>query len=122
MREQEHADLFLIYVPEDRLPIAAVLAVELAKRRVRVAFSQYEVESEYQLTSSIVEGLALHGAGVLLLTSEYQRRGWAEPPAQPRFMVFRLAALGHTTSVTRSAEDLARWLSTFDTKSGNSRW
>ncbi len=30
----EPRDLFLIYVPEDRLPIAAPLAVELTKRRV----------------------------------------------------------------------------------------
>ena len=36
-------DLFLIYVPEDRLPLAAPLAIELTKRRVSVAFAGYEV-------------------------------------------------------------------------------
>ena len=33
-RHVERCDVFLVYVPEDRLPIAAPLAIELSKRRV----------------------------------------------------------------------------------------
>ena len=44
-------DFFLIYVPEDRLSIAGPLAVELAKRRLSVAFSEYEVASRDELDS-----------------------------------------------------------------------
>ena len=109
-RGPERRDLFLIYVPEDRLPIAAPLAVELAKRRVSVAFSDFEVESETQLAAARARGRALHRAGALLLTPDFRRRGLAEPPSDPH-----LTILGHPTSPSVQAEGLVRWLSTFRT-------
>ena len=48
----EPRDLFLIYVPEDRLPVAAPLAVELTKRRVSVAFADFEVATAQQFDRS----------------------------------------------------------------------
>src|SRR5688572_9915921 len=45
----ETRDLFLVYVPEDRLAVAAPLAIELTKRRVSVAFADYEVATARQL-------------------------------------------------------------------------
>ena len=56
-------DLFLIYAPEDRLPVAAPLAIELTKRRVSVAFADYEVATAQQFTEAVAHGLAHHRAG-----------------------------------------------------------
>ncbi len=74
-------DLFLLYVPEDRLPVAAPLAVELTKRRVSVAFAEYEVGTAEQFTAALIHGLAHHQAGVILQTKAFDRGQW--PPAEP---------------------------------------
>jgi hypothetical protein len=111
-REPERRDLFLIYVPEDRLPIAAPLAVELAKRRVSVAFSQYEVESAADLASAFARGLHAHRAGAVLVTPDFLRRGLSAPAPDDR-----LTILGQTTASPAQAEALALWLSEFHTKS-----
>jgi hypothetical protein len=66
-------DLFLIYAPEDRLPVAAPLAVELTKRRVSVAFADYEVTTAQQSTEAVVSGLARHRGGVVLCTRNFER-------------------------------------------------
>jgi len=111
VRSPERRDVFLVYVPEDRLPIAAPLGVELAKRGISVAFSEYEVESEPQLAAALARGLLAHRAGAVLATSGFLRRGLIRPePAD------RLAILGHTTSPTAEAEGLTRWLSKIHTK------
>ncbi|HKY22468.1 MAG TPA: hypothetical protein VJM31_14730 [Vicinamibacterales bacterium] len=73
--EIERRDLFLIYVPEDRLPIAAPLAIELTKRRVSVAFSEYEVATQEQLAAALDHGMANHGMGALLHTRAFERLG-----------------------------------------------
>ena len=67
----EPRDLFLIYVPEDRLPVAAPLAVELTKRRVSVAFADYEVATAQQLTEAVAHGLAHHRAAVVVFTQAH---------------------------------------------------
>ena len=106
--EPERRDLFLIYVPEDRLPVAAPLAVELAKRRVSVAFSEFEVESEPQLASAVTRGLQCHRAGALLLTPDFLRRGLSQPPSDGR-----LTMLSRTIASVAQAEALVLWLSQF---------
>src|SRR4029077_14577801 len=88
----ERRDVFLIYVPEDRLPLAAPLAVELAKRRVGVAFSEYEVESEPQLASALARGLSLNRAGLVLVTPDFRRRTLPEPAPDPRLKILTQAA------------------------------
>ena len=86
----EHArDLFLIYVPEDRLPIAAPLAIELTKRRMSVAFADYEVATASEFTQAVERGLVLHRRGAVLWTTAFDRRGWALPAATGRFRVLR---------------------------------
>jgi hypothetical protein len=72
----ESRDLFLVYLPEDRLSIAAPLAVELAKRRVSVAFSEYEVATQDQLTAALQHGLEHHAAGIVLRTAAFERARW----------------------------------------------
>jgi hypothetical protein len=69
----EPRDLFLIYVPEDRLPVAAPLAVELTKRRVSVAFADFEVATAQQSTEAVAHGLAHHRGGVVLWTRAFER-------------------------------------------------
>jgi hypothetical protein len=69
----ESRDLFLIYVPEDRLPVAAPLAVELSKRRVSVAFAGFEVATAEQFAAAVADGLARHRAGVVLCTHAFER-------------------------------------------------
>jgi hypothetical protein len=105
-REPEHRELFLIYVPEDRLPIAAPLAVELAKRRVSVAFAEYEVDSATQLTTALARGRRIHRAGAVLVTPAFLHRGLCQPVPDDR-----LAILGHMISPPAQAEDLILWLS-----------
>jgi hypothetical protein len=66
-------DLFLIYGPQDRLPIAAPLAVELTKRRVSVAFAEFEVSSGAQVAAALEHGLSRHRGGVILATPAFER-------------------------------------------------
>lgn len=69
----EPLDLFLVYVPEDRLPLAAPLAIELVKRRVTIAIAEYEVTTAEHTTAALAYGLAHHRGGVLLLTQAFER-------------------------------------------------
>jgi hypothetical protein len=112
-REPEPRDLFLIHVPEDRLPVAAPLAVELAKRRISVAFSGYEVESEAQLASAVSHGLDTNRAGAVLLTPDFLRRGLPEPAAEPRLKILDPRIPSGT-----QAEGLVAWLSRINTELG----
>jgi hypothetical protein len=66
-------DLFLVYAPEDRLPIAAPLAVELTKQRISVAFADYEITSGDDVTAALQRGLALHRGGAVLSTRAFGR-------------------------------------------------
>jgi hypothetical protein len=102
----EPRDFFLIYVPEDRLSVAGPLAVELAKRRVRVAFSEYEVASREELDAAVELGLARNRAGALLVTPDFERKPWRYEPNNPRLLILRNAA--HPAIV---AEQLVTWLS-----------
>jgi hypothetical protein len=83
----EPRDLFLIYVPEDRLPVAAPLAVELTKRRVSVAFAEYEVATGEQLTAAVAHGLTHHRGGVVLWTKAFNRGHWPALPISERIRV-----------------------------------
>jgi hypothetical protein len=107
--QQARRDLFLVYVPEDRLPIAAPLAVELTKRGTSVAFSGFEVESHEQLASAVDRGLAVHGAGAMLPTADFLRRG-LRTLSDGRLLVLDPAASSPT-----QAEALIRWLSELPT-------
>lgn len=100
----EPRDLFLVYVPEDRLPIAAPLAVELTKRRVSVAFADYEVATAPQLDAAIAHGLENHRGGVLLWTSAFERAYW-QPyvPEHDRFRILRQPESPSTVA------DLTEW-------------
>jgi hypothetical protein len=111
--ESPHAsqkDIFLIYVPEDRLPIAAPLAIELEKRRVRVAFSGFEVTSPEQIQTVITSGLTRHRGGVLIWTPTARRilgdveiEAVLEPPDRHRFRLVDIARQALT------ADELASW-------------
>ena len=103
-RRVERRDLFLIYVPEDRLPIAAPLAIALTKRRLSVAFSEYEVSTPAELLAAIADGLALHAAGVILGTASFDRAGLrAQLPTDNRLRVL-------TADDTLRIDELARSL------------
>ena len=82
-------DVFLIYVPEDRLPVAAPLAVELSKRRISVALADYEVATDREFTVAIEHGLANHRAGVVLWTKAFDSRQWPLPLVHGRIRVER---------------------------------
>jgi hypothetical protein len=99
-------DLFLIYVPEDRLSVAGPLAVELAKRRIGVAFSEYEVASSDELEAAVERGLARNRAGALLVTPEFDRKPWRREPDHPRLLILR--DVSHPGAI---ADQLAAWLS-----------
>lgn len=100
----ESRDLFLIYVPEDRLPVAAPLAVELTKRRVSVAFADYEVATAPQLADAITRGLDRHRGGVVLHTQAFERARWqVELPENSRVRI-----VPHPESPSTVA-DLAGW-------------
>ena len=75
--EPGRRDLFLIYVPEDRLPVAAPLAIALTKRRLSVAFSSYEVATAGELQAAVDTGLAQHVAGVIVGSPAFHRAGLA---------------------------------------------
>ena len=87
--DERARDLFLIHVPEDRLPIAAPLAIELTKRRMSVAFADYEVATASEFTQAVERGLVRHRRGAVLWTTAFERRGWALPAATERLRVLR---------------------------------
>jgi hypothetical protein len=99
-------DCFLLFVPEDRLSIAGPLAVELAKRRVSVAFSEYEVASREELEAAVERGLTHNQAGALLVTPEFQRKPWCFEPDHPRLLLLR-----NTARPAVVAGELVAWLS-----------
>ena len=102
--EVERRDLFLIHVPEDRLPVAAPLAIELTKRRVSVAFADYEVATAQHCAEAIAHGLAHHRGGIVLSTSALERARWPLPqPAPDRIRIVRHPESPSTVS------DLATW-------------
>lgn len=103
----ESRDLFLIYVPEDRLPIAAPLAVELTKRRVSVAFAEYEVASPEALAAAMQRGLAHHRGGVILVTPAFERTAWAIPAAGAERL-----RLVRSPDLSTAVDDLAAWSAT----------
>ena len=72
-RPIDRSDLFVVYAPEDRLPVAAPLAVELAKRRVSVAVAGYEVASRDEFAAALAHGLAHHRGGIVLWTRNLER-------------------------------------------------
>jgi hypothetical protein len=82
-------DLFLIYAPHDRLPLAAPLAVELAKRRVSVAFAGYEVATADEFIAAMTHGLAHHRGGLVLWTSAFERGQHTAPPENDRVRILR---------------------------------
>ena len=87
--EHEPRDLFLVYAPEDRLPIAAPPAIELPKRRVSVAFADFEVTTSARLTGAIASGLAHHRGGVVLSTRRFEWAPWHRPISSDRIRVLR---------------------------------
>jgi hypothetical protein len=99
-----HRDLFLMYVPEDRLPVAAPLAIELIKRRFSVAFSDFEVTTNDEMIEGIERGLKRHRAGLLLNTAAVARKAWAVPVPTNRFRAVRPADLASTVA------DISAWL------------
>ena len=101
----EPRDLFVMYVPEDRLPIAAPLAIELTKRRFTVAFSEYEIATIEQMTEGLDRGASRHRAGILLVTPEFLRRGWPIPASTDRFRNVK------PVNAVAAADELAVWLS-----------
>ena len=101
----ESRDLFLVYLPEDRLPVAAPLAVELAKRRVSVAFSDYEVATSERLTAVLRHGLEHHRGGAVLETKAFARAQWHLPlPQDDRLRVI------HPATPSATASELADWI------------
>lgn len=97
-------DLFLMYAPEDRMPVAAPLAVELTKRRVSVAFADYEVATAEQSIAAIAHGLAYHLGGVVLWSDAFARTKW-QPPSTASD---RVRILRHPETPTTVA-DLVAW-------------
>jgi hypothetical protein len=100
----ESRDLFLVYLPEDRLPIAAPLAVELAKRRVSVAFSDYEIATKEQLIAAVEHGLAHHRAGAILWSTAFERARWnVSIPDSDRLYIVRQPDLAAAATLTEFA-------------------
>ena len=100
----ERRDLFLVYVPEDRLPIAAPLAVELTKRRVKVALADFEVETPEELALAIEDGLSRHRGGVVLGTRSFERAALAVPrPSNDRIRVV------HDLEIPSAVPALVEW-------------
>jgi hypothetical protein len=100
----ESRDLFLVYVPEDRLPVAAPLGVELIKRRVSVALD-YEVVTGPQLSAALDHGLEHHRAGVVLRTRAFERVEWGfEVQESDRLRVIS------ASDAAVAAADLAEWM------------
>ena len=106
-RRIEQRDLFVIYVPEDRLPIAAPLAIALTKRRFSVAFSEFEVSTPEELVAAIADGLALHRAGIVLATASFDRAGLrAHLPADNRLRVLTADEALRIDELARSLRSL----------------
>lgn len=103
-RDSGPRDLFLLYLPEDRLPVAAPLAIELTKRRFTIAFSDYEFDATDQMAEGLERGLRLHRAGALLVTPGFIRRKWLAPADTERFRVLQ------QVDPVATANDLAVWL------------
>lgn len=101
--ETEARDLFLIYLPEDRLPVAAPLALELTKRRVSVAFAEYEVATASEFKEALARGTAVHRHGAVLRTPAFGRMGWPVPPETARLRIIRDADRSQ-------ADALASWI------------
>ena len=99
-------DLFLIYVPEDRLAIAAPLAIELTKRRMSVAFADYEVATSSEFAEAVERGLVIHHRGAVLWTTAFDRRGWALPAATVRLRILR------DPDLHAAVTSLAAWIGT----------
>ena len=104
--QSERRDLFLIYVPEDRLPIAAPLAIELTKRRVTVAFSEYEVSTSQELEVAIARGLAGNTCGAVLRTRAFDRAGLGFAPLEPE----QVRTLMEPIAPVTAAGDLIDWI------------
>ena len=86
----EPRDLFLVFMSEDRLSIAAPLAIDLVKRGVSVAFSQYEVTTAEEFDAAVRSGLTHHRAGAVLWTSAFDRAKWdVHLPDTERLRVIR---------------------------------
>jgi hypothetical protein len=102
--QAERRDLFLIYVPEDRLPLAAPLAIELTKRRVSVAFSEYEVATQEELAAAVAHGLSHHGAGVILQTRAFEQAGF-----QPQLPGTDRLRVQNRPEELSTVEDLSSW-------------
>jgi hypothetical protein len=100
----ESRDLFLVYVPEDRLPVAAPLGVELTKRRVSVALD-YEVATGPQLSAALEHGLEHHRGGVVLRTGAFERIEWGFGVQESD----RLRVIS-TCDAAVAAADLANWM------------
>jgi hypothetical protein len=99
------SDLFLIYAPHDRLPLAAPLAVELTKRRVSVAFASYEVATADEFTAAMAHGLTHHRGGLVLWTSSLERAQAVAPLEDDRVRVIRqfdIAAVHELVEWTRA--------------------
>jgi hypothetical protein len=107
----EPRDLFLVYAPEDRLPVAAPLAIELTKRRVSVAFADYEVASAQQLAKVLSHGLERHQGGAMLWTKAFERTHGQPPPV----LHDRVRILRHTDN-SFIARDLAAWVKELKTR------
>ena len=88
-RQVDTSDLFLVYAPEDRLPLAAPLAVELAKRRVSVAFASYEVATADEFTAAMAHGLTHHRGGLVFWTPNLERARALPPQENDRVRVIR---------------------------------
>jgi hypothetical protein len=101
----EPRDLFLIYVPEDRLPVAGPLAVELAKRRVTVAFAEYEVSTADEFGTALADGLAHHLGGIIVRSKAVDRAGYPCPPPRDRIQIIEGPASQSKIS------DLVAWAS-----------
>lgn len=104
----EPRDLFLVYVAEDRMPVAAPLAIELTKRRLSVAFSDFEVAAGSDLTAVIARGLAHHRAGALVWTPHFTR-ACGDLPLQERDR-FRILRGPLLPAGPADVDELASWV------------
>src|SRR5262249_47776673 len=101
----ETQDLFMVYLPEDRLPVAGPIAIELVKRGISVAFSEFEVRDPDERSRAMARGLARHRAGVLLRAPLFKQRGWLVGAGEPRLLLFE-----DTSHPPEAAASVARWL------------
>lgn len=102
----DRRDLFLVYAPHDRLPLAAPFAVELTKRRVSVAFASYEVAAADEFTAALAHGLTHHRGGLVLWTTNIQRAHAVAPLESDRVRVVRQFDLATVLEVVDWARTL----------------